>query len=222
MSQPVFLYVMLLLLLLLLMMLTTCQELYKSIEKLRPNLFRMASELKQNEEGMTDILQTNDSVLRVMDLYDAKFNKNKPKATLTTTSNGMGDEKTSGNTAEGSSASTGPSEGATAVTATTTVASGSEGQGVPTAEGGASGRSEPANALIDLADLNFDPTPVAGAGGNSVPGGASGFGASTGLGSLLSELGTLGKDGHWKCGGIYVVKKLHAFHCGREEIWSYS
>jgi len=179
------------------LLLLTHQELYKSIEKLRPNLFRMASELKQNEEGMTDILQTNDAVLRVMDLYETKFNKTTP---TTNTSNGMDDGKTGGGAVGGSSASAGSSEGATAVVSTTsTVASGSEGQGTPSTQAEASGRSdEPANALIDLADLNFDPTPITGANGSSVSGGVTDLSSSTGLGSLLNDLGMLGKDGHWR------------------------
>ena len=36
---------------------------------MRPQLFRMASELQQNEEGMTEILQANDALIRVLDLY---------------------------------------------------------------------------------------------------------------------------------------------------------
>ena len=36
---------------------------------MRPQLFKMASELQQNEEGMAEILQTNESLLRVMDHY---------------------------------------------------------------------------------------------------------------------------------------------------------
>ncbi len=37
------------------------QELYNSIEKMRLTLFRMVSKLKQDEEGMAEILQTSDS-----------------------------------------------------------------------------------------------------------------------------------------------------------------
>ena len=33
---------------------------------MRPQLFKMASELQSNEEGMSEILQANDSVIRVM------------------------------------------------------------------------------------------------------------------------------------------------------------
>ena len=45
------------------------QELHASLDRMRPNLFRMASELKQNEEGMSEILRLNDSLIRVMDHY---------------------------------------------------------------------------------------------------------------------------------------------------------
>ena len=45
------------------------QELYSSLEKMQPNLFRMASELKPKEEGMGEILQANDSLIRVIDRY---------------------------------------------------------------------------------------------------------------------------------------------------------
>ena len=45
------------------------QELYSTLEKMQPNLFRMASELKPKEEGMGEILQANDSLIRVMDRY---------------------------------------------------------------------------------------------------------------------------------------------------------
>lgn len=39
------------------------------MEKMRPQLFKMAGELRQDEEGMTDILQINDSLIRVLDKY---------------------------------------------------------------------------------------------------------------------------------------------------------
>ena len=45
------------------------QELYSSLEKMQPSLFLMASELKPKEEGMAEILQANDSLIRVMDRY---------------------------------------------------------------------------------------------------------------------------------------------------------
>ena len=36
---------------------------------MRPQLFKMAGDLKEDEEGMTDILQINDSLIRVLDNY---------------------------------------------------------------------------------------------------------------------------------------------------------
>ncbi len=36
---------------------------------MRPQLFKMASDLQPNEEGMTEILQTNDSLIRVLEHY---------------------------------------------------------------------------------------------------------------------------------------------------------
>ena len=36
---------------------------------MQPNLFRMASELKPKEEGIGEILQANDSLIRVIDRY---------------------------------------------------------------------------------------------------------------------------------------------------------
>ncbi len=41
---------------------------------MRPQLFRMASELQPNEEGMTEILQANDTLIRVLDYYKRIFN----------------------------------------------------------------------------------------------------------------------------------------------------
>ena len=40
------------------------------MEKMRPQLFRMASELQPNEEGMSDIIQANDALIRVLDHYE--------------------------------------------------------------------------------------------------------------------------------------------------------
>ncbi len=151
----------------------------------------MASELKQNEEGMTDILQTNDSVLRVMDLYTAKIGKPATTSEATpTVSNGLNGTTASSSTSEGQE---GAAASATATPATSTVASSSEGQATATSDRVVSGRNEEASALIDLADLNFDPTPISGAvGGNSASGGAD-LSSSTGISSLLDDLGALGK-----------------------------
>jgi ADP-ribosylation factor-binding protein GGA len=50
-------------------------ELYGSVEKMRPQLFRMASELQQNEDGMTQILAANDNLIRVLDYYQKVMGK---------------------------------------------------------------------------------------------------------------------------------------------------
>ena len=42
---------------------------------MRPQLFRMASELQPNEDGMTEILKANDSLIRVLDSYEKKMGK---------------------------------------------------------------------------------------------------------------------------------------------------
>ena len=36
---------------------------------MRPQLFKMAGDLKEDEEGMATILQLNDSLIRVLDTY---------------------------------------------------------------------------------------------------------------------------------------------------------
>ncbi|XP_050391534.1 ADP-ribosylation factor-binding protein GGA1 isoform X1 [Patella vulgata] len=49
------------------------KELYESLEKLRPNLFRLASDTDEKDnDGINDILQANDSVMKVMSLYKTK------------------------------------------------------------------------------------------------------------------------------------------------------
>uniref|UniRef100_T1JGU8 ADP-ribosylation factor-binding protein GGA1 n=1 Tax=Strigamia maritima TaxID=126957 RepID=T1JGU8_STRMM len=45
------------------------KELYQSCERLRPNLFRLASEMDEKEEGIADILKANDDLSRVMTQY---------------------------------------------------------------------------------------------------------------------------------------------------------
>lgn len=140
------------------------QELYKAIEKMRPNLFRMATELKQNEEGMSDILQTNDSILRVTDLYNSKMKQSPSSQATPTTSNGVG--AVAGACAESSSSASATG----AATAMDDLVTGT--------------------ALIDLADWNFDPTPITGAVGGEVQGDIN---SSIGLGSFLDDLSALGK-----------------------------
>ncbi|GAB1608924.1 hypothetical protein Ahia01_001177500, partial [Argonauta hians] len=51
----------------------TMKELYETLEKLRPNLFRLASDTdEQDNDGIADILKANDEVMRVMTLYKMK------------------------------------------------------------------------------------------------------------------------------------------------------
>ena len=45
---------------------------------MRPQLFKMASELQSNEEGMSEILQANDSVIRVMAYYQRVMGTTSP------------------------------------------------------------------------------------------------------------------------------------------------
>ena len=109
-----------------------------SLEKMRPNLFRMASDLKQNEDGMTEILQANDDLMRVMDQYKRTIGEGDGKGrTETTTVNGA--------TAASETASSETTSGATATTGATAVGSNDSSNDV----------------LIDLADFNFGETPGA-------------------------------------------------------------
>ena len=98
---------------------------------MRPQLFRMASELQPSEEGMTEILQTNDSLIRVLDFYqrtvgNKKTKENKEKDKEAAISNGPQEQQSNTSTTE-----TAATEGATN------------------------------DLLLDLADLNFGnpPTP---------------------------------------------------------------
>ncbi|KAK2160731.1 hypothetical protein LSH36_127g04020 [Paralvinella palmiformis] len=46
------------------------KELYQNLEKARPNLFRLASDTDEKDnEGISEILKTNDEVLEIMNLY---------------------------------------------------------------------------------------------------------------------------------------------------------
>lgn len=167
------------------------QELYNSIEKMRPTLFRMASELKQDEEGMAEILQTNETVTRVMDRYKAIFGE-PPSSTAS--------PATTGTTATTSTTSAATGGSATTVTSS----SGAAGGEGATAAAGATAASKQDDVLIDLLDLDLGPPPSGGGGGAAGGGNlASGSGASLGgggggsgpnLGSLLDDLESLSKD----------------------------
>ncbi|XP_014785844.1 ADP-ribosylation factor-binding protein GGA3 [Octopus bimaculoides] len=51
----------------------TMKELYETLEKLRPNLFRLASDTdEQDNDGIADILKANDEVMKVMNQYKMK------------------------------------------------------------------------------------------------------------------------------------------------------
>ncbi|XP_033117970.1 ADP-ribosylation factor-binding protein GGA1-like [Anneissia japonica] len=49
------------------------KELYISCEKMRPNLFRLASSTDDKEDGIGEILEANDKLTKVMELYRAKI-----------------------------------------------------------------------------------------------------------------------------------------------------
>uniref|UniRef100_A0A7N6ALI2 Golgi associated, gamma adaptin ear containing, ARF binding protein 1 n=1 Tax=Anabas testudineus TaxID=64144 RepID=A0A7N6ALI2_ANATE len=46
-----------------------CQDLYQRCEKMRPTLFRLASDTEDNDEALAEILQANDSLTTVINLY---------------------------------------------------------------------------------------------------------------------------------------------------------
>ena len=139
----------------------------------------MASELKGNEEGMSDILQTNDSILRVMDLYTNKM------ASLPPLPSSKGAAGASSNSTENTASKASASDSA---------ASGSQGRGsseantAPSQNGissGATGGSD-SDVLIDLADLNFDPV-------GTSDGARGDLTSSLGLSSLLDDISALGE-----------------------------
>ncbi|XP_064406419.1 ADP-ribosylation factor-binding protein GGA1-like [Halichondria panicea] len=113
------------------------KELYRSLDKMRPNLMRMASDLKNNEEGMADILAANEGLLRVTDTYKRIFESSDQAAT-----NGMTE------TASGATSAPAPSTEGVNSTASGGVNS--------TSGAGDSG----GDVLIDLAGLDFGPPPT--------------------------------------------------------------
>lgn len=54
--------------------LQTMQDLYDSCQKLRPTLFRLASDTDDSETALMDILRANDDVSRVMQLFEKVVN----------------------------------------------------------------------------------------------------------------------------------------------------
>ncbi|TWW69480.1 ADP-ribosylation factor-binding protein GGA1-like isoform X1 [Takifugu flavidus] len=60
------------------------QDLYQRCEKMRPTLFRLASDTEDNDEALAEILQANDSLTHVINLYKQQVkgeivNGNRPK-----------------------------------------------------------------------------------------------------------------------------------------------
>ena len=163
----------------------------------------MASELKQDEEGMAEILQTNETVIRVMDRYKSIFGEPTTNGTSTTSSTTTATTTT---TASGT-----PSSGA--------VASGAEG-GV--AAGGGASASKQDDVLIDLLDLDLGPPATIVGGGANLSSGSGtsvggGSGSGTNLGSLLDDLGSLGtiKYNIHRCHTnsiIYMYVTRHIFY----------
>lgn len=149
------------------------QELYDSLNTQRPTLFKMASELKANEEGMSQILGVNDNLIRVIDFYQRTVGENEPGASA------------------GASASSTAAAVSTVPDVSSTTekveSSGSAGDSSTTAAANTSG-----DLLIELADLNFG-NPPASTGLGSGLGDLSGLGTTTtnGGGSGLAGLGDL-------------------------------
>ena len=132
-------------------------------------MFRMASNLKPEDEGMEDILQTNDDLLRVMDTY---------KRVVGTEGIGGGGDVVSPTQNGGDSGVGGVQSDALPEEA------GAVGGGNSLAMGGGD-----ASTLIDLADLDFGAIPV-----NTT--GVDGATPSN-PDSLLDALGTLGEFQHY-------------------------
>ena len=129
----------------------------------------MASELKNNEEGMAEILAANESLLRITDTYKHMFEE---------------PAETPGSTTNGTSTETTVNSSASAVTLTTT----STTSAPPTASGGGansiSSAAGSSDVLIDLADLDFGPPPSGYTGSSS--------GQDGNLSSFLDDQGLLG------------------------------
>lgn len=148
------------------------QELYSSVEKMRPQLFKMASELQPNEEGMTEILQSNDALIRVLEYYKRIF---KPDEVSGTEQTGT----TVPTLPPSTTTTTSATGGATAVT-----------ENPPRSPTGA-------ELLLDLTDLNFN-APTLPSGGNDLSVMSNGLGATgtsetTPTSGLMNDFSLLGK-----------------------------
>lgn len=146
---------------------------------MRPKLFRMASELKQNEEGMSEILRTNDSVLRVSDLYKSKMESFARSSGSEGAVGGASAIDTAKKIVPSGSASSTGGQGS------------SEEEGATSAQNGAAGGKS--DVLIDLADLNFDTVPMTGSAEGAGGGAGVDLNSHFSLGSLMDDISALGK-----------------------------
>ncbi|XP_061740573.1 ADP-ribosylation factor-binding protein GGA1-like isoform X3 [Nerophis ophidion] len=70
------------------------QDLYQRCEKMRPTLFRLASDTEDNDEALAEILQANDSLTHVINLY-----KQQVKGEVVNGNNALNTQKQTGGTA---------------------------------------------------------------------------------------------------------------------------
>uniref|UniRef100_A0AAX7TXR8 Golgi-associated, gamma adaptin ear containing, ARF binding protein 1 n=1 Tax=Astatotilapia calliptera TaxID=8154 RepID=A0AAX7TXR8_ASTCA len=74
------------------------QDLYQRCEKMRPTLFRLASDTEDNDEALAEILQANDSLTQVINLY-----KQQVKGEIVNGNNTLNTQKQTGGVAHSSS-----------------------------------------------------------------------------------------------------------------------
>ncbi|XP_019726476.1 ADP-ribosylation factor-binding protein GGA1 [Hippocampus comes] len=67
------------------------QDLYQRCEKMRPTLFRLASDTEDNDEALAEILQANDSLTHVINLY-----KQRVKGEIVNSNNALNAQKQTG------------------------------------------------------------------------------------------------------------------------------
>ena len=111
-------------------------ELYRKCEEMKPNLFRMANQITNTEEGMSEVLKTNDSLLRVLDKYVSIFGEVPPATSNDTSSTTVANS--TGSTVPVAVEDTGTTPGSTPLTGTV--------------DGGKGGVDD---LLIQLDDLDF-------------------------------------------------------------------
>uniref|UniRef100_A0A8P4G6L9 ADP-ribosylation factor-binding protein GGA1 n=1 Tax=Dicentrarchus labrax TaxID=13489 RepID=A0A8P4G6L9_DICLA len=80
------------------------QDLYQRCEKMRPTLFRLASDTEDNDEALAEILQANDSLTHVINLY-----KQQVKGEIVNGNNTLNTQKQTG-LSEGTHTSNPPSQ----------------------------------------------------------------------------------------------------------------